>query len=91
MTITERFVRLVIDEDSGSVKPVFCEDGVSFVWIRYSNLYLLAVSQRNANALMLLAYLYRLAEVLKDYFQVLEEESIRDNFVLHLNEIFWTK
>ena len=31
---------------------------------------------------MLLAYLYRLAEVLKDYFRELEEESIRDNFVI---------
>ncbi|CAD7936785.1 unnamed protein product [Amoebophrya sp. A25] len=82
MSITERFVRLVIDEESSFVKPVFCEDGVNFVWIRYSNLYFLATSQRNANALMLLSYLYKLADVLKDYFRELEEESIRDNFVI---------
>ena len=43
MNITERFVRLVIEEESSVVKPVFCEDGINFVWIRYSNLYLLAV------------------------------------------------
>eukprot|EP00392_Amoebophrya_sp_AT5.2_P017892 g18314.t1 len=72
----------VIDEESSQVKPVFCDDGVNFVWIRYSNLYLLATSQRNANALMLLSYLYKLADVLKDYFRELEEESIRDNFVI---------
>ena len=83
MSITERFVRLVIDESESSlVKPVFCEDGVNFVWIRYNNLYLLAVTQRNSNALMLISYLYRLAEVLKDYFKELEEESIKDNFVI---------
>ena len=64
------------------MKPVFVEDGVNFVWIRFSNLYFLAVSLRNANALMLLSYLYKLAEVLKDYFRELEEESIRDNFVI---------
>ena len=61
---------------------MFDEDGINFVWIRYNNLYLLAVTQRNSNALMLLSYLYRLAEVLKDYFKELEEESIRDNFVI---------
>jgi len=82
MNITERFVRQVIDEESSFVKPVFDEDGINFVWIRYNNLYLLAVTQRNSNALMLLSYLYRLAEVLKDYFKELEEESIRDNFVI---------
>lgn len=82
MTITERFVRLVIDEESSQVKPVFVEDGVNFIWIRYSNLYLLCVTLRNSNVMMLLSYLYRLAEVLKDYFRELEEESIRDNFVI---------
>ncbi len=61
---------------------MFDEDGVNFIWIKYNNLYLLAVTQRNSNALMLLSYLYRLAEVLKDYFKELEEESIRDNFVI---------
>ena len=42
----------------------------------------MAVTQRNSNAAMILLFLYRLVEVLKDYFRELEEESIRDNFVI---------
>merc|ERR1719146_52247 len=82
MNITERFVQQVIEQDDSLVKPVFVEDGVSFVWIQYNNLYLLAVTQRNSNCVMILSFLYRLAEVLKDYFKELEEESIKDNFVI---------
>lgn len=82
MSITERFVKLVVEEESSLVKPVFEEEGVNFVWIQYSNVYLLAVTQRNGNAMMILSYLYKLAEVLKDYFKDLSEEAIRDNFVI---------
>merc|ERR1712217_433537 len=34
------------------------------------------------NAVLIVAFLYRLAEVLRDYFKELEEESIKDNFVI---------
>ena len=61
---------------------MFVNDGVCYCWIKYSNLYFLAVTRKNSNAVMLLTYLYKLAEVLKDYFKSVEEESIRDNFVL---------
>merc|ERR1712113_1189884 len=82
MNITERFQQHVIDAEDSAIKPVFCEDGISYAWIQYNNLYLLAVTQRNSNATLIVAFLYRLAEVLKDYFKELEEESIRDNFVI---------
>merc|ERR1719412_1687268 len=82
MNITERFRQHVLDADDSAIKPVFCEDGISFAWIQYNNLYLLAVTQRNSNATLIVAFLYRLAEVLRDYFNELEEESIKDNFVI---------
>merc|ERR1712113_576564 len=82
MNITERFQHHVIDADDADVKPVFCEDGISFAWIQYNNLYLLAVTQRNSNATLIVSFLYKLAEVLRDYFNELEEESIKDNFVI---------
>eukprot|EP00920_Eleutheroschizon_duboscqi_P027406 GHVT01067254.1.p1 GENE.GHVT01067254.1~~GHVT01067254.1.p1 ORF type:complete len:431 (+),score=37.25 GHVT01067254.1:696-1988(+) len=80
--VTNRFQQNVIDQEDALVKPVFMEDGVTYCWIRYSNLYLMAVTQRNANATMIVTFLYKLAHVLKDYFRELEEESIRDNFVI---------
>merc|ERR1719321_1472047 len=82
MSITERFQHRVIDAEDSVIKPVFVDDGISFVWIQYNNLYLLAVTQRNSNAMLITTFLYRLADVLKDYFKELEEESIRDNFVV---------
>jgi len=50
--------------------------------VKYKNLYILAVSKNNTNAAMILLFLYNLISVFKDYFQELEEESIRDNFVI---------
>jgi AP-1 complex subunit mu len=40
------------------------------------------VSKRNVNIALIFSFLYKLEELLKDYFKVLEEETIRDNFVL---------
>ena len=63
-------------------KPVMHLHGVTFAYIIYNNLYLVAASKRNANSAMIFKFLYKLVEVMKVYFKELEEESIRDNFVI---------
>src|ERR1700749_2204271 len=42
----------------------------------------LALSKRNSNAAEVILFLHRLVSVLVEYFKELEEESIRDNFVI---------
>lgn len=42
----------------------------------------LAMSKRNTNAAEVVLFLHRLVQVLVEYFKELEEESIRDNFVI---------
>ena len=42
----------------------------------------LAMSKRNTNASEVILFLHRLIQVLVEYFKELEEESIRDNFVI---------
>jgi hypothetical protein len=42
----------------------------------------LAVSQMNSDATLVLLFLYKLIDVFKEYFKEVEEESIRDNFVI---------
>ena len=64
------------------LRPVFTEEGVTYVYIKCNNLLLLAVTKRNSNISLILFFLYRLTCVFKDYFGELEEESIRDNFVV---------
>ncbi|RHZ44632.1 AP-1 complex subunit mu [Aspergillus thermomutatus] len=58
--------------------------GVSdlYLYIRHSNLYILALTKRNTNATEILLFLHKIVEVFTEYFKVLEEESIRDNFVI---------
>ena len=53
-----------------------------YLYIRHSNLYLLALTKRNTNAAEILLFLHKIVEVFTEYFKVLEEESIRDNFVI---------
>lgn len=55
---------------------------VQYLYIRHSNLYILALTKRNTNATEILLFLHKLVEVFTEYFKVLEEESIRDNFVI---------
>lgn len=80
--IPQRFIAKILEEEDVSVKPVVEDEGLSYVYVRYNNLYLMAVSERNCNAAMILLFLYKLIEVFLEYFKELEEESIRDNFVI---------
>ena len=53
-----------------------------YLYIRHNNLYLLALTKRNTNATEILLFLHKIVEVFTEYFKELEEESIRDNFVV---------
>lgn len=61
---------------------MFFDDGVSYCYITHSNLVLMAVSRTNANAAAVLLFLHKLRDILTTYFGELEEESLRDNFVI---------
>ncbi|CCM05385.1 uncharacterized protein FIBRA_07601 [Fibroporia radiculosa] len=80
----ERFLPIVLDleEEGQQVTPCFTKEGINYMHIRHSNLYLLALSKRNSNAAEIILFLHRLVQVLIEYFKELEEESIRDNFVI---------
>ena len=43
---------------------------------------MIAISRNNSNAGEIILFLHRLVLVLVEYFKELEEESIRDNFVI---------
>jgi len=80
--VAERFMSLVLKNEELETKPIFEDDGVNYISIKHNDLYILAVTKKNADAAMILLFLYTLVKVLIDYFQTLEEESIRDNFVI---------
>jgi len=56
--------------------------GETFVYVQHNNLYMCAVTCKNSNVVLMLTYLYQLTALFQDYFSTLNEESIRDNFVI---------
>ncbi|VVT56484.1 uncharacterized protein SAPINGB_P005093 [Magnusiomyces paraingens] len=84
MSAVERFPLLLLEaeEESSVVPPCFSKEGVHYLYITHNDLYVLALSKRNANAAEILLFLHRIVKVLTEYFKRLTEESIRDNFVV---------
>jgi AP-1 complex subunit mu len=84
MSAVEKFPVLLseAEEESSAVPPCFSSEGINYLYIRHNNLYLLALTKRNSNAAELLLFLHKIVEVFTEYFKELEEESIRDNFVV---------
>eukprot|EP01029_Cantina_marsupialis_P029229 TRINITY_DN779977_c0_g1_i1.p1 TRINITY_DN779977_c0_g1~~TRINITY_DN779977_c0_g1_i1.p1 ORF type:complete len:423 (-),score=102.98 TRINITY_DN779977_c0_g1_i1:211-1479(-) len=76
------FSQKIHDSDECDLKPVFTEDKITYAYIRVGNLYLLSLTKINANITMVLMFLYRLADIFKGYFGKLDEDSVRDNFVI---------
>lgn len=82
VNLTEVFYNCVIDQEDNLIKPIFHVNGLTYCWVCHNNIYILAVTRRNSNATLIITFIYKLIQVLKDYFKVLEEESIKDNFVI---------
>ena len=82
MSVVEKFSLHIQETDDLLLRPVYTEEGITFVYVKCNNLLLLAVTKRNSNIALILTFMSRLQSVFKDYFGELEEESIRDNFVV---------
>lgn len=80
----ERFFTKLIEKegDPETQDPVVHDNGVSYMFIQHNNIYLMTASRQNCNAASLLVFLHRIVDVFKHYFEELEEESLRDNFVV---------
>ncbi|KAH6571657.1 hypothetical protein BASA50_002153 [Batrachochytrium salamandrivorans] len=85
MSAIDKFMPLIleVEEEQQTLSPVVSsDDGISYLYIRHNNLFLVAMTKKNSNAATILLFLHKLCEVFSEYFKELEEESIRDNFVI---------
>ena len=83
MAVIDKFLSIVLEqEEESNTSPIIVWGDVTFVYIKYNNLYIVATTKINANATLVFSFLHKLVQVFKEYFKELEEESIRDNFVL---------
>lgn len=85
LNIIEKFMPILGErEDEACLCPILRHKDVNFLFIQCNSLYLVATTNRNSNVVMIFKFLYQIEKILKEYFKAeeLEEESIRDNFVL---------
>lgn len=83
MSAIDKFMPLLMEkEEEGVVTPIIQHGENTFFFIKYNNLYLVSLSKKNANVAMVFAFLHKIVQVFCEYFKELEEESIRDNFVI---------
>ena len=80
--ISSNFQKKVLELEENNMKPLFTINDVHYCWIRHKNIYIVAVSKRNPDICVIFFFLHRLVDLLIGYFTQLEDESIRDNFVL---------
>lgn len=55
-------------EEAGKATPVILDENVTYMYVQYSNLYLLAVTRSNVNAAAVLVFLHKLIEIFRHYF-----------------------
>lgn len=61
-------------EEGGGAAPILQDGSLSYLYVQYSNLYILAVTKGNVNAAATLVFLHKLIEIFKHYFH---EVSLR--------------
>lgn len=82
----DSFPLLLLELENGDdellFKPFISSNGVNYVFINHKNIYVCGLTRKNDNVMTMVVFLSRVIEVLTQYFKSLEEESIRDNFVI---------
>ncbi|KGQ90427.1 AP-1 complex subunit mu [Candida albicans GC75] len=85
-TTIEKFPLLLLElentVDDGEYKPFINHEGINYIFINHNNLYICALTRKNENIMTIIIFLSKLVEVMTQYFKSLEEESIKDNFVI---------
>jgi len=83
MSVIDKFMPLVMErEEEATVVPIIQHGNNTYVYIKYNNLYLVAATKKNSNVALVFSFLHKIVNVFCEYFKELEEESIRDNFVI---------
>jgi AP-4 complex subunit mu-1 len=78
----EMFFRKMKFWATGQAPPVFLMDGINFLYVRKNGLYFVATTKFNVSPSLFIDIVNRLTRLFKDYCGILNEESIRKNFIL---------
>ncbi|KZZ96348.1 AP-2 complex subunit mu-1 [Ascosphaera apis ARSEF 7405] len=62
--------------------PILTLGSTTFSHVKHENLFIVAVTKSNVNAALVFEFLYRFVHLGKGYFGKLDEEAVKNNFVL---------
>ncbi|KAJ7558455.1 hypothetical protein O6H91_04G040100 [Diphasiastrum complanatum] len=77
-----RKVKFWQGEEGEEAPPVFNVDGVNYLHVKVAGLLFVATTRVNVSPALVLELLQRISRVTKDYLGILNEDSLRKNFVL---------
>ena len=64
ISYADRFIEKVAElEDAGKASPIIEDEGVTYLYLQHSNVYLLAVTKSNVNAASTVYFLHKLIDV----------------------------
>ncbi|KAH9981381.1 Mu homology domain-containing protein [Lactifluus volemus] len=74
--------RIQVISSSDVRTPIITLGSTSFFHVRVNNVYVVAVTKNNANAALVFEFCYRVISICKSYFGKVDEECVKNNFVL---------
>ena len=64
MSVIDKFMPLMHEmEEDGIVTPIIQHGNVTFVYIKYNNLHLVATSKKNSNVALVFSFLHKIVQV----------------------------
>lgn len=80
----EEFPKILVSaqQESTSIPPCINKNGINYIFITHNDIFILGLSKQNSNASAVLYFFHQLLETLTQYLNNLDEETIRDNFVI---------
>ena len=83
MSAAEDFAARLAETETSDETPIYTdEDGVTYCYTRHEGILLLSMTRKNANVTAMMLFHVHVCRVLTSYFGDLNEEAIRDNFVI---------
>ena len=81
-SLSEIFRINVIASNDSNKTPIMTLGSTTFFHVRHANLYLACATRTNVNAALVFEFIYRVISIGRSYFGKLDEEAVKNNFVL---------
>lgn len=82
--VVDKFIRKQMELTPKTYTPFLIDEDneVVFTFLNHKNIIIVLISDQNEDTLILIEFLKNFVELLKSYFKEVEEESIKDNFII---------